>query len=252
MDRTSPSTYFTAPGPAEPAGADANRGVEPVLAVIVDLDDTLFPQHDWLAGAWRQVAAAAAGHGVDPADLLAALEQVAAEGSARGGIIDRALDRIGARAPVDVLVAAFLGHRPQVLHPYPRVREALALLRSRVPLAVVTDGNVEVQAGKLAALGLADQFDSVVLSDRFGREARKPHPMPFLTALTELGVRPEQAVFIGDRPDKDMLGAARLGIRPVRVLTGEYAAAADVPGAAPWFAAAGFAEAVDGLVPHLG
>jgi FMN phosphatase YigB (HAD superfamily) len=52
---------------------------------------------------------------------------------------------------------------------------ALALLRERVPAALVTDGSVTGQRRKPAALGLADAFDAVVFSDRAGRARREPH-----------------------------------------------------------------------------
>ena len=98
-------------------------------------------------------------------------------------------------------------------------------------MGCVSDGDPDIQRAKLAALGLADAFDVIVLSDEIGRQFRKPHPVPFLMALHALGVVATDAVHIGDRPDKDVTGPHRLGMRAVRVLTGEYAAAPD--GAAP-------------------
>lgn len=193
-------------------------------AVLVDLDDTLFPQAVWLAGAWSAVARAGAAQGCQPGRLRQALVAVAAEGSDRGGIIDRALAQLGADdVRVEPLVAAFREHAPTRLPTYPGVTAALSRLRRRVPVGLISDGVVPVQEAKLAALGLTDAFDTVVLSDRWGREHRKPAPRPFRAALAALGCRPVDAVVVGDRPAKDVRGAARLGIRAVRVRTGEYA-----------------------------
>ena len=219
--------------------------VVPVAAVLCDLDDTLFPQADWLDGAWGAVAEAAAGRGVEPVRFRQALHDAAAAGSARGGIIDRALAAVHSRPPVagliDELVEVFRTYRAPRLEPYPGAVQALAALRERVPVAVITDGDPRVQEGKLASLGLLAAFDCVVISDRFGREFRKPHPKPFHFALDALGVDPRFAVCVGDRPDKDVAGASALGIRAVRVHTGEYAEAPDT--IAPWFSTPGFAEA---------
>jgi putative hydrolase of the HAD superfamily len=214
----------------------------PIAAVLCDLDDTLFPQADWLDGAWHAVAEAAAEHGVQQAPFLKALQNIAAEGSARGGIIDRALAAVDAHIPVSDLVAAFRAYRAPHLEPYPGAAEALAALREHVPIAVITDGDPGIQEGKLTSLGLLDAVDCVVISDRLGREFRKPHPKPFQHALATLGVEPHLAVCVGDRPDKDIAGASALGIRAVRVRTGEYA---DVPDTvvAPWFSASTFTEA---------
>ena len=217
-----------------------------VRGVLVDLDDTLYPQAEYLALAWTAVAGRGAELGLDRRRLRAALADVAAAGSGRGGIIDEAVRSVGG-APelVPELVSAFHAVRPGRLTPYPGVPEALAELRAGVPVAVITDGAVAGQRAKLAALGLTGAFDAVVLSDGWGREFRKPHPRPFRTALDLLGVAAPDAVMIGDRPEKDIAGAVRLGIRAVRVRTGEYRSSPDYPGT--WLSVCSFGEAVAAL-----
>jgi putative hydrolase of the HAD superfamily len=195
-----------------------------IRAVLFDLDDTLYDQRAWLAGAWEAVAGAAAAFGVAPAELAAALAEIAAEGSDRGRIIDRALDRVGCPGvPIEALVQAFRSHAPERLPAYPGVPAALARLRTRCPIGLVTDGDPGIQRAKLRAVGLCDAFDVVVFSDELGRRYRKPHPAPFRAALAGLCVDPREALFVGDRPDKDVAGAAAAGMACIRVLTGEYA-----------------------------
>jgi putative hydrolase of the HAD superfamily len=193
-----------------------------IKAVLLDLDDTCYSQAEYLDGALGAVATRAACFGVSAPALLDSLTEIAAQGSDRGRIIDRALAAIGADAPVSPLVAAFRDYRPAVLTPYPGVLEALRELRGWCRTALVTDGDPDGQRAKVHALGLGDLFDAVVLSDELGRDFRKPHPAPFQAALAALGVSPAEAVFVGDRPDKDILGAVRVGVRAVRVRTGEY------------------------------
>ncbi len=48
----------------------------------------------------------------------------------------------------------------------------------------------------------------------------KPSPILFTQALEILGVRPEEALMIGDRWDTDIVGARKLGIPALWVLTG--------------------------------
>lgn len=211
-------------------------------AVLFDLDDTIYDQHQWLAGAWDAVARAAHEVGVDGPALRRALGSVAAEGSARGGIIDRALARVGAAVDVAPLVEAFKAHRPPSLDPYPGAIAALRRIRRDVRTGLVTDGDIAVQRSKIDALGLADLFDVVVLSDEFGRQRRKPDPAPFLSALASLGVDPVRAVYVGDHPEKDVVGSQAIGMRAIRVRTGEYATAPDIT--PPWATAADVAAAV--------
>ena len=153
----------------------------------------------------------------------AALRAIAAEGSDRGRIIDRALLRVGrATGSVAPLVAAFRGHHAGTLEPFTGVRAGLERLAATVPLGLVSDGDPAIQGAKLDALGLADAFRVVVWSDEHGREHRKPDPLPFRVAAELLGVDPVEVVYIGDRPDKDVVGAAAAGMVPVRVRTGEW------------------------------
>ena len=213
-----------------------------IAAVLCDLDDTLYPQAAWLDTAWAAVAARAREEfAVNEPELYEALTRVAAEGSDRGRIIDRALAACGhADVPVAPLVDAFRGHAPERLALYPGVRDGLAALRTRVRLAVVTDGDPAIQRAKVRALGL--DVDAVVYSDELGRDRRKPHPLPFYHALAAVGVRASDAVFVGDRPGKDTAGANAVGMRTVRVLTGEYAHVVDDPPA--WRIAANAADAL--------
>jgi putative hydrolase of the HAD superfamily len=217
--------------------------------VLFDLDDTIVPQAPWLAGAWADVADAAGRLGADRDACYQALLAVSAEGSDRGHVIDRSLHRCRASVPVAPLVAAFWAHRPARVDCYPGALAAIRQLARRVPVAVVTDGHVGVQRAKVEAAGLAEVARVVIYSDEGGRDQRKPHPAPFQRALTGLGVEPGAAVFVGDRPDKDVAGAQGCGIRAVRVLTGEYAHAPDRPPA--WRTVADVAAAVALLEPLL-
>jgi putative hydrolase of the HAD superfamily len=203
-----------------------------IEAVLFDLDDTLFVQAEFLAGAWVTVAEAAAAWSVDPGALTAALAATAAEGSDRGRIIDRSLAAIGRTdVPVEPLVRAFRAHRPTALSPLPGVLVGLQAVRRHVPVALVTDGDPQVQVAKLDALALSDAFDEIVLSDTLGRARRKPHPAPFLAAAGRLGVAPNGCVMVGDRPDKDTVGARNAGLLgAVRVRTGEHQSQEDGPG----------------------
>ncbi len=227
-----------------------------VRAVTVDLDDTLFPQAQWLDGAWCAVAGRAAALGLDGAALLPELRRVAAEGSDRGGIIDRALARVVSPvtpAVVSELVSAFAGHAPDRLDCYDGAFAALGRLSAELPVVLITDGNPRIQHAKVAALGIADLLDAIVVSDELGgRVARKPAPAPFLRALELLDLPAEAVVHVGDRPGKDVLGALGVGMRALRVRTGEYADTADGDaGSAPWAVADTFAQAVDLLLARV-
>jgi putative hydrolase of the HAD superfamily len=219
-------------------------------AILFDLDDTLYPQAAWLDGAWEAVAAAGARLGIPKARFYHELVAIAAEGSDRGRVIDRALERISRPSvPVPPLVEAFRRYEPASLLPYPGVRESLAYLSSRLPIGVVSDGDPDIQRSKLRALRFQNAFDVVVMSDELGRSHRKPHPAPLIRAAKTLRVEPVRCVYVGDRPEKDVAAARAARMRAVRVRTGEYAWAPDVP--VPWHTARDLRGAIDRLRPFF-
>ena len=61
--------------------------------------------------------------------------------------------------------------------------------------------------------GLADAIDVRAYTSNMPHS--KPHPEAFLHVLQRLGVRPERAVMVGDRPIDDVWGGQRVGMRGV-------------------------------------
>jgi putative hydrolase of the HAD superfamily len=65
----------------------------------------------------------------------------------------------------------------------------------------------------LDQMGVGERLDAVVFSSEVGK--RKPHPAIFQRALDQLGVAPEEALFVGDRLYEDVLGASEVGMKTV-------------------------------------
>jgi HAD superfamily hydrolase (TIGR01549 family) len=68
----------------------------------------------------------------------------------------------------------------------------------------------------LEADGLTHYFKSVVLSSVFGR--RKPDPEIYWEAARRIGVPPEKCVYIGDNPNRDVVGTRNAGFGMVILL----------------------------------
>lgn len=194
-------------------------------ALLIDMDDTLFDEGDYVRSGFRAVAeAVAADHpGVAAGDLYGGMvEELAAHG--RGKVFDVALTRAGlAPTPERIadLVATYRTHRPDIAL-WPGVIEALKELKADHRLAIVTDGLGIMQRRKVAALGLEPLVDLVVYC--WELDAPKPHPRPYRVALEALGATPAEALVIGDNPAHDLAAAQALGCGFIRVAAGRFAA----------------------------
>lgn len=184
-------------------------------AVVFDLDDTLYPERDYVLSGFRAVAGWAEIHLKVPQEIgLAELTDLFEQG-VRGDTFNRWLAGHKHNLPdhevIRQMVQVYRQHIPAIA-PFPGVPELLAALRRRYRLGLISDGWQEVQRRKMAALGLERFFQAVVLSDEWGREAWKPSAKPFEMIVQRLGVDPARTVYVGDNPLKDFLGCRRGGL----------------------------------------
>jgi len=189
-----------------------------IQAIVFDLDDTLYPERDYVFSGFRAVATWAEEHLGIPADQGFTELRRLFEDGVRGDTFDRWLESHGLKPDewVPRMVQVYREDHPHI-EAYPEVPGLLQRLRPRYRLGLVSDGHAEVQKRKLTALGLASCFDVLVFSDEWGREAWKPNSRPFEIALERLKVIGSEAVYVADNPTKDFLGARQVGIWTVRL-----------------------------------
>ncbi len=186
-------------------------------AVVFDLDDTLYPERQFVAGGLMAAAEWAADRLQRAPEVIAREMRHGADVGPRGKTFDLWLEEN--KLPLewrDRLIEAYRGHRPH-LGLYPDAARALDRLRRRVKLGLVTEGDGQAQQAKVAALGLEGSFDVVVILGREEQGHWKPHTEPFVRALAALEVLGLEAGYVGDNPAKDFRGARALGMRTVRV-----------------------------------
>jgi putative hydrolase of the HAD superfamily len=116
-------------------------------------------------------------------------------------------------------------------HVFPDAVPALEALRAR-GLAIGAVSNWIWQLPELLhSLELVSHFDFVAASARVGFE--KPHAGIFQHALQQAGVRPREALHVGDHIDADVQGAQAVGISPVLIDRRERYTEVDVPQGVP-------------------
>jgi 2-haloalkanoic acid dehalogenase type II len=116
---------------------------------------------------------------------------------------------------VDELHASFRVHyRTDYL---PCVEGVLRELSSQYKLALLSNTMSDHPRVLLRESGYDRYFDYILCSRDVG--VRKPNPEVFRIVLRELGVRPEEAVHVGDSVEADMMGARDAGITGIWVRT---------------------------------
>lgn len=98
------------------------------------------------------------------------------------------------------------------------VETSLSRIDGSHRLGLVTNGAACLQREKLAASGLVDCFEVVVVSADLG--VAKPDASIFAHTLNRLGVEPQDTVMVGDSIAKDIDGALAAGLGAVWVNRG--------------------------------
>ncbi len=129
-------------------------------------------------------------------------------------VFDQLLQESLGRVDYRILSAGIIAYRrarEAALVPYPHATATLmALVRRGIRLGVVSDAPAREAWLRLCYINYHHLFEVVVTYDDTGE--RKPSPKPFLTALAQLNIPPNQAIMVGDWAERDMVGAKNVGM----------------------------------------
>ncbi|MCW2500224.1 MAG: HAD-superfamily hydrolase, subfamily variant 1 [Frankiales bacterium] len=201
-----------------------------IEAVLFDWGGTLSTHGDWdLLGMWRAAAEVLAPDDPDPvaqalldAELAWWHDRVRDGDGTGSGSTEDIVRSVAAQThlPVQQALAAYHGAWEETVDHDPSAEVVLQGCKARgwkTGLLSNTHWPRELHERWLAEAGLLDLLDARVYTSDLGH--MKPHPIAFHTLLDAVDVRPENAVFVGDRPRDDIRGAQASGLRAV-LLTG--------------------------------
>lgn len=202
--------------------------------VLFDLDDTL---HDdstaYKKAALRVAEDVAAESGIDAETLFRAYvaeangfwKQLSQEHlsipilDARTQMWSDAL--VASGHPLDIPLATACGkaygdYRNAVLELSPGALELMIALRERgCKLGIVTNGFAATHHEKIDLLGLRPYIDGLFLADEM--HMVKPDPEIFRHVCRTLGSEPARTAMVGDRFDRDVIGAGEAGLFTVLI-----------------------------------
>tara|TARA_B100000809_G_scaffold150016_1_gene147539 strand:- start:3746 stop:4429 length:684 start_codon:yes stop_codon:yes gene_type:complete len=191
-----------------------------IKAIIFDLDNTLL---DFVKMKQFSVKAAItamneAGLEVDEKKAYEDIFDLYMErGWENQQVFDDYLNQTVGEVSNKILAAGIVSYRrarEATLLVYPNVNKTLIqLIKMGINLAVVSDAPSREAWMRLYYLNLHHVFDPVLTFDDTG--VRKPSPKPFQMALDYLKIKPNEAIMIGDWPERDVVGAREIGMKTI-------------------------------------
>lgn len=123
---------------------------------------------------------------------------------------------------------AYVELQRQIWRLYPDARNALKAAKARgLHVGVVTDADRYLATELFPVLALEGTVDAITTAEDAGYV--KPHPALFRLALAKARAAPNEAVFVGDSFERDIVGARAAGIHKVVLVDRHGARTVDVP-----------------------
>jgi len=188
-----------------------------IKAVIFDLDNTLidFMKMKQLSCDAAISAMIDAGLNVNKDKATKILFSLYDEyGLEEKQIFQKFLKRLTKKIDYEILASGIVAYRrvrAGFLEPYPHVTDVLFELKGLgIKLAIVSDAPRLKAWIRLVSMKVNHLFDFVVTFD--DTKEMKPSTMPFKVAFKKLKVKPKECLMVGDRPERDIKGAKKLGM----------------------------------------
>ncbi len=188
-----------------------------IKAVIFDLDNTLidFMTMKKLSCDAAVSAMIGAGLNVNKEKAMKELFELYDKyGLEEKTIFQKFLKKIAKKIDYEILASGIVAYRRVrigFLEPYPHVSEVLFELKQRgIKLAIVSDAPRLKAWIRLVSMKINHLFDVVVTFE--DTKELKPSNKPFMIAFNKLKVKSSECLMVGDRPEKDIKGAKKLGM----------------------------------------
>lgn len=120
---------------------------------------------------------------------------------------------------IDLLAPVWMGQYEKSYELAHGARELLEYLgRKGVRMGIVSNNSPKIR-DQLARLGLIGYFEAIIISEEI--DLFKPDPRILLHACDQLGVKPKEAMYVGDHPF-DVVCASEASVKAVWIPINEF------------------------------
>ncbi len=189
--------------------AEADKYSKDKKAVLLDLDDTLYNEKDYVKSGYKKIAE----NYPEIPEAAEELWQYFLEGKPA---VDSFLERHGREREKEACLKCYRSQAPEIILSEEN-RELLEKWRREgKKIGIITDGRPEGQWKKIKALGLEKLVDEIIVTDELAgnhgdvKKFRKPAVLAFQIMQMRLGIPYEKMIYIGDNPAKDFQAPEKL------------------------------------------
>lgn len=192
-------------------------------AIVFDLDDTLYPETDYVKSGFRAV-----GNEIEKRfGVKDAYEKLCRYFSVdKNDVYNRVLrdsNVVFTQSDIADLVGIYRTHKPEIALSEKVKDTLLSLRKNGYKIGIITDGRPVQQRAKIEALGLEKLVHSIIVTDELGgTEFRKPNPTAFETMCKHFQIQPQEMLYVGDNPNKDFAIKKHLPVKTVQIKSGLY------------------------------
>ena len=190
-----------------------------IKCIAFDMDDTLYDEIDYYRSGFVFIASKIAkDFELNSKVVFEILWEIFNTGNRRS-TFNAAAEKLGLKFEsqyIDSLIISFRNHKPVITLPS-ESKQLLLDLKKQYKLGMVTDGWMPAQEYKVKALGIENIFDSIIYTEKLGREFWKPSTKGYEKMLENLKVEANQSVYVADNLEKDFIAPNRMGFKTIRI-----------------------------------
>lgn len=193
-----------------------------MIAVIFDLDDTLYKEHDYVASGCNAVAETLAARYHQSALTLHQIINCQSDTSTGFDALISFLRAKGNKAvSIAEILEIYRNHEPTLELP-DDTKIVLQQLQSKPDIAIglITDGRSAGQRAKIRSLGLDKIFppQNIIISEEIGADKHTRVPFELIQQKLRKQFSISQFVYVGDNPRKDFHWPNQLGWLTIQLL----------------------------------
>ncbi len=190
-----------------------------IEVVIFDMDDTLYPEIDYVKSGYKHIASYLSNKlNMNAENVYNDLISIFNKNS--NNVFNQLFELYNIKyttEDIKVLIEEYRNHSPNIKLFDDVIPYFNNLKKDNIQIGLITDGYQNAQRNKIKSLKLENVIDYIIVTDELGREYWKPHQKSFIMMKEYFNVDYKKMVYIGDNIKKDFKAGNELGMDTIMI-----------------------------------